>query len=76
MTVYDMFEKFRALQMLVKLVDSLLPSPCCPFCTVSWRGVRAASTILVFAIATFRSYDKNRDKKQHARLVIILLNFL
>ena len=35
----------------------------------------AASTILVVAIATFRSYDKNRDKKQHARLVRILFNF-
>ena len=35
----------------------------------------AASTILVVAIAKFRSYDKNRDKKQHARLVIILFNF-
>ena len=28
-------------------------------------------TILVVAIAKFRRYDKNRDKKQHARLVII-----
>ena len=35
----------------------------------------AASTILVVAIAKFRSCDKNRDKKQHARLVIILFNF-
>ena len=35
----------------------------------------AASTLLVVAIATFRSYDKHRDKKQHARLVIILFNF-
>ena len=26
----------------------------------------AASTILVVAIAKFGSYDKNRDKKQHA----------
>ena len=34
----------------------------------------AASTILVVAIAKCRSYDKNRDKKQHARLVIILFN--
>ena len=31
----------------------------------------AASTILVVAIATFRSYDKNRDTKQHARLIIL-----
>ena len=29
-------------------------------------------TTLVVAIAKFISYDKNRDKKQHARLVIIL----
>ena len=36
----------------------------------------AASTNLVVAIAKFRSYDKNRDKKQQAwRLVIILFNF-
>ena len=26
----------------------------------------AASTIVVVAIAQFGSYDKNRDKKQHA----------
>ena len=35
----------------------------------------AASTILVVAIAKFGSYDKNRDTKQHARLIIILFNF-
>ena len=29
-------------------------------------GCAAASTILVVAIAKFGSYDKNRDKKQHA----------
>ena len=34
----------------------------------------AASTILVASIAKFRSYYKNWDKKQHARLVIILFN--
>ena len=36
----------------------------------------AASTILVVAIAKSRSYDKNREGKQHARLIIILFNFL
>ena len=35
----------------------------------------AASTLLVVAIAKFRSYDKHRDKKQHARLVMIIFNF-
>ena len=30
------------------------------------RVCAAASTILVVAIAKFGSYDKNRDKKQHA----------
>ena len=52
---------------------SVTHSTCGVLCTVSWispflGGVcAAASTILVVAIAKFRSYDKNRDKKQHAR---------
>ena len=50
--------------LLIIIIICSMHSTCGVYC---FGGVcAAASTIVVVAIAKFGSYDKNRDKKQHA----------